>query len=94
MDTVIKLSRPSDYVATEGARIVVEFTKARGIIGGDAEAFEAQLRDGEWSFRSASNARDDRIMALHGEGLKQREIAIEIGCGAATVNRVLKRGAA
>lgn len=91
MDTVIKLSRPSDYEATEGARMVIEFTKARGIIGDAAESFEAQLRDGVWSICLASTARDKRIIELHCEGLHQREIAKEADTSAATVNRVVKR---
>lgn len=91
MDTVIKLSRPSDYEATEGARMVIEFTKARGIIGDGAEPFEAQLRDGAWSICLASTARDQRIIQLHCEGLHQREIAKEADTSPATVNRVIKR---
>jgi len=91
MDTVIKLSRPADYQAGQGARMIVEFTKARGIMGDDAEAFEAQLKDGEWSQRSAVNVRDEQIMTLHGEGLAQRAIADEMKIGVATVNRVIKR---
>lgn len=91
MDTVMKLSRPSDYQASEGARFVVEFTKARGIFGDDAESFEANLKDGAWSMRAATCARDERIVELKAEGLSQRDIAKEVGCGPATVNRVLKR---
>ncbi len=90
MDTVIKLSRPADYQATEGARMIVEFTKARGFMGQDSEAFEARLADGGWSERSASNARDEQIIALHLEGLTQRQIQSDVGCGVATVNRAIK----
>jgi putative DNA primase/helicase len=90
MDTVIKLSRPADYKASEGARMIVEFSKARGIMGKDAEAFEAQLKDGSWTERSAVNVRDQSIIALHLEGLSQHNIAKDVGCGAGTVNRVIK----
>jgi transposase len=31
------------------------------------------------------------VLALHADGLSQREIATEIGKSAATVNRILKR---
>ena len=91
MDTVIKLSRPADYQATEGARMIVDFTKARGIMGQDAEAFEAQLADGIWAVRSAATARDESILQLKSEGLSQRDIAREVGTSLGTVNRVLNR---
>ena len=91
MDTVIKLSRPADYQATEGARMIVDFTKARGIMGEDAEAFEAQLADGIWAVRSAATARDESILQLKSEGLSQRDIAREVGTSLGTVNRVLNR---
>jgi putative DNA primase/helicase len=91
MDTVMKLSLPSDDQASEGARFIVEFTKARGIFGDDAEAFEASLKDGTWTDRAATCARDEQIAGLKAERLSQREIAQEVGCGLATVNCVLKR---
>ena len=91
MDTVIKLSHPTDYSPTEGARFIVEFTKARGFMGEGAEAFEAQLTNGVWTHKSASDAREARILALHAEGNSQRDIATEVGCSAATVNRAIKR---
>jgi putative DNA primase/helicase len=93
MDTVMKLSLPKDYSAQEGARFVLEYTKARGFAGEDAEPFEAWLRDGVWTVREATSARDEQIIALKAGGLTQREIATEVGCGLATVNRVLKRAA-
>src|SRR6185503_11735822 len=39
LDTVIKLARPDDYDAREGARIVVTFEKNRGFHGTDAASF-------------------------------------------------------
>lgn len=91
MDTVVKLSRPTDYTAAQGARFNVEFTKSRGFTGPDAESFEAMLADGQWTMRAIDDVRDKRIFELKAEGLTQREIAAEIGCGVATVNRALKR---
>ena len=91
MDTVIKLSRPSDYNPKDGARFNVEFTKARGFIGPDAEPFEASLRDGEWAMASLEDVRAANVLALHADGLNQRDIASEVGCSAATVNRIIKR---
>jgi len=94
MDTVVKLSRPPDYKPSEGARFIVEFTKSRGFSGPEAEPFEAQLRDGVWSMKSVEDIRTAQILELHSEGLKQRDIASEVGCSPATVNRVIKRAKA
>ena len=91
MDSVIKLSLPSDYSPVDGARFVVRFTKSRGFSGPDAEPFEAALRDGLWTMKSLEDVRTAQILDLHGEGLNQRDIASEVGCSAATVNRVIKR---
>jgi KaiC/GvpD/RAD55 family RecA-like ATPase len=91
MDSVIKLSLPSDYSPVDGARFVVQFTKSRGFSGPQAEPFEAALRNGLWSTKSLEDVRTAQILELHAEGLNQRDIASEVGCSAATVNRVIKR---
>ncbi len=91
MDSVIKLSLPSDYSPVDGARFVVTFTKSRGFCGQEAEPFEAALHDGVWSMKSLEDVRTAQIIELHSEGLNQRDIATEVGCSAATVNRVIKR---
>jgi RecA-family ATPase len=91
MDTVIKLVRPTDYRAEDGARFIVEFTKNRGFMGPDAESFEAALSDGEWNTRAVEDTRTARILELHAEGLTQREMAKQLGIGLATVNRTIKR---
>lgn len=91
MDSVVKLSLPSDYTPMDGARFTVNFTKSRGFSGIDAEPFEAALRDGLWTTKSLDDLRTAQILELHAEGLNQRDIASEVGCSAATVNRVIKR---
>jgi hypothetical protein len=91
MDTVVKLSLPSDYSPVDGARFTVIFTKSRGMFGEDAEPFEAAYRDGLWSTKSLDDVRTAQILELHSEGLNQRDIAAEVNCSAATVNRVIKR---
>lgn len=92
MDTVIQLARPSDYSPAEGARFLVNFTKARGLFGDAADAFEAMLQpSGEWTRRSAADALATQAVALAAEGLSQRDIATELGVSAAKVNRILKR---
>jgi hypothetical protein len=91
LDTVIALRRPEDYSPAEGARFEVHFEKTRGFAGPDAEPFEAALTAAGWAVRELDDALEDRVVALHRDGLSQRDIAAEIGKSAATVNRVLKR---
>ena len=91
MDTVIKLTRPRDYRAEDGARFIVEFTKNRGFFGPEAEAFEATLSDDGWQVGSMADARTSSIMELNEQGLSQREIASTMGISPATVNRTIKR---
>jgi hypothetical protein len=91
MDSVLKLSLPDDYSPADGARFVVTFTKSRGFVGPEAEPFEAALRDGEWSTRAIENDLAERAAHMAGQGMKQREIAAELDCSAAKVNRLLKR---
>lgn len=91
MDSVIKLSLPSDYSPVDGARFVVQFTKSRGFSGPEAEPFEAALREGAWSTKSLEDVRTAQILELHREGLTQRDIASEVCCGIGTVNRTIKK---
>jgi hypothetical protein len=62
LDTVIALSRPPGYVASEGARFEVRFTKSRGFWGSVAEPFEARFVDGAWS--TSEIVADDSEAAL------------------------------
>ena len=92
LDTVIQLKRPEDYAASEGARFIATFTKARGLFGADAAPIDARFGpNGRWNWRPASDALAERVYALADEGLTQREIAKEVGASAAGVNRLLKR---
>ncbi len=49
LDTTIRLKRPADYQATDGARFEIHFDKARGLCGEDARPVEARMetRDGK-----------------------------------------------
>ena len=90
MDTVIKLSRPDDYVQSQGARFRVELTKARGIFGDDAEPFEAALQDGQWIISEVANEREAQVAALASKGQSVRQIAKQTGMSPTSVHRVLK----
>jgi putative DNA primase/helicase len=91
MDSVLKLSLPDDYSPADGARFIVTFTKSRGFVGPDAEPFEAALRDGLWSTRDIEDSMAERAVQLGAENMTQRQIAAELGCSAAKVNRLLQR---
>ena len=88
---MIALRRPEDYKASEGARFEVHFEKTRGFTGPDAESFEATLIEGGWSTRDLQDVLDGQVWALHQQGVKQRDIAQEVGKSPATVNRIIKR---
>jgi hypothetical protein len=90
LDTVISLSNPPGYKASEGAKFEVRFTKNRGFWGEKAEPFEARFADGKWS-KSAiiSDDSDDAITALHAQGLSLRQIADRTGVSKSTLGRRL-----
>jgi hypothetical protein len=48
MDLLIKLTRPEDYTADQGARFLVEFEKTRGFHGEAAASFIASLTPNGW----------------------------------------------
>ena len=80
-----------DSVTSEGARFEVHFEKTRGFTGPDAESFEATLTEGGWSTRDLQDVLDGQVWALHQQGVKQHDIAQEVGKSPATVNRIIKR---
>jgi len=82
VDTVIALRRPKDYKMAEGARFVVELTKARGIIGDNAEPFEAHLQGEDvllWDVHVAENPELERFGTLLDEGKSIRQASAELG---------------
>lgn len=83
MDVVLRLERPQDYKMREGAKFELIFEKGRDLFG---DAVESQLvqfsadEDGVfWSFKKASDIFPDRVRELRNLGLKDREIAKELG---------------
>jgi hypothetical protein len=91
LDTVISLARPPGYVASEGARFEVRFTKSRGFWGEDAKPFEAGFRDGQWSTSEIiAGDSDDALAGMRAEGLSFRDIAERTGLSKSTVERRVK----
>jgi putative DNA primase/helicase len=94
LDLVIELRRPKDYVATEGLRLELHFTKTRGLLGLGAEPIEARLEtdlDGKliWATRNLEDLREKQILDLRASGSSIREIAEATGIPRSTVDRIL-----
>ena len=93
LDTVVRLRRPLNYNASDGARFEVHYTKSRGFYGEDAAPFEAQLADGSWTVNEIVSAdSDEAIQKLHDEGMSIRDIAARIGISSSTVGRKVRGG--
>lgn len=95
LDCVIALRRPKDYESSQGARFEVYYEKHRNFYGDDAKPFEASLSlDGHkqiWKVKDLEDCQLQKVIELSSNGLKQRDIAIELGIGLGTVNRMLKK---
>ena len=93
LDVVIELRRPKDYVASEGLRFEVHFTKTRGMLGHLAEPLEASLTtslDGDclWTYRDLEDARLAQVVTLKTAGKTWREIEQETGVPKSTAQRL------
>lgn len=78
MDVVINLKRPDDYCPDqEGARFLIEFTKARNLFGEDIKIIEANLKavddNHEWEWKSALGKYGNAIELLK-DGYTQKEV--------------------
>jgi RecA-family ATPase len=89
LGTSIKLKRPGDYEASEGARFQLEFAKARSLTGTDAEGFEARLVDGRWLVQGKQAATLADVLELKKGGLSTREIAEHVGTSKSSIARLL-----
>jgi hypothetical protein len=78
MDLLLKLSRPQDYHADQGARFVVEVEKGRGIYGDAAASFVAALTEAGWEIGQPKSRTDESaIREKLYEHLKATEAAGE-----------------
>jgi putative DNA primase/helicase len=89
----IRLKRPPDYQATEGARFIWEYSKARSLAGSDAEGFEARLVDGRWHVEGKQAATLDSLLELRRGGLSVRDIEEATGMSKSAVARLLGKAA-
>ena len=95
LDVVIGLSRPQDYSPQQGAVFVAEFTKARNLLGDDAESLEFTLGGtedrAEWICRTVESSTYDRVVRLSKEGLTPGEICAELDLNKSNVSRHLRK---
>jgi len=61
IDVSMKLSRPDNYRASQGARFRVEFDKARGVYGAAVEAFVTSLATDGWIVEGAASGPERRL---------------------------------
>ena len=67
LDSVVTLKHPTDYLASEGLRCIVDYEKSRGFYGEDARSFEVKMWAGpsgeavwtvaDWEAAAKSRAR-------------------------------------
>lgn len=96
LDVVIQLKRPTDYSPDEGARFEAHFEKYRNGTGDDAKPIEAKLATGAdgrpaWTWRSVEDSTLDRVVALASDGLRNGEIASELGIHKSRVSHHLRK---
>jgi AAA domain/DnaB-like helicase N terminal domain len=95
LDLVIELRRPKDYVASEGLRVEVHFTKTRGMLANGAEPIEASLStdlDGKllWTWHALDDKRTQQVVALRQAGNSFREIEKLTDIPRSTAERLYK----
>ncbi len=95
LDTVIALKTPADYEESQGVRVEVHYEKHRHFYGDDAKPFEAQLitENGlqHWKVTKLEDTLLEQVVEMAKDGMKQREIALELEVSLAKVNRTLKQ---
>lgn len=94
LDVSIRLTRPTDYQAEQGARFEAHFEKSRDPHGDAVAPFEAWLQGDAWTIKALAAALEEKMIRLAQEGLTTRQIAKEVDKHHATVARVLKKATA
>lgn len=98
LDTVLSLKRPVDYEPNQGARFEVHFEKARGITGDAVNPFIAELSifNGKctWTAQPLEDSTREKVAILINEGMKQKDIAEELGLNKSVVSRHVKKARA
>jgi len=92
LNVVLRLSRPNDYRAEDGARFVVEFEKSRTVVGEAVEPIEAALvtdPDGRpvWTVDRAAGYQRARALELLNLGATVTDVREEVGASRASIYR-------
>jgi len=97
IDFIIKLSRPSNYNPTEGARFDIEFQKSRNIVGKNAEGFELSISENQkgeliWLANNKPSLRKEIIFALltSGKFETQKELAEKLDIQSPYITKIKK----
>jgi len=96
LDTVIALRHPAQYKQEHGTVFEVHFEKNRGLYGDEVKPFEAALhfvsgQEMSWTTRSIEQTTLDKVVTLFNDGVKQNDIAEELGIDKSNVSRHIKR---
>lgn len=91
LDSVVNLTRPFDYEASQGARFEVHYGKSRGFFGSDAEPFEARFDGTAWATMPVQRGDDgEALKAMQKAGMSVRDIAERTGLSKSSVARRIK----
>jgi putative DNA primase/helicase len=90
IDTSIILRQPGDYETEEGCRFVMEFKKNRVVCGDHFLLADQEFHysNGLWSCDDAKVKTKTKIIELLENGVKNKDIAEELGVSAAYVSKV------
>jgi putative DNA primase/helicase len=99
LDTVIALRRPAEYQPDQGAVFEIHFEKNRGLFGDEVRPIEASLSTDQngaitWRTRTVDDSNFDKVVSLLNEGIKQGDIAAELGINKSNVSRHTKKAKA
>ena len=98
-ELILKLDRPADYNATQGARFTLAYTKARNLTGEEAGEFECALEPNEsgegllWTWSNISGGKKAAIVEKLKENpeLGVRALARAVGADPGYVSQVKKQ---
>ncbi len=91
LDTVISLRHPTDYEASMGACFEIHFEKSRGMVGDSVNPIYCKLTEEGWQYDALEQSSYIRVVALANEGLKQTDIAQELGLSPGQISKLVKR---
>lgn len=91
----LALEHPSNYNPEDGARFVVNFSKARELDGVDQKQFEVTMQydgtDMEWHWEHPGDSREEQVATMLNKGHTQQEIANQLSLNKGTVSKYAKR---